>query len=40
MLSISILVSAFVACFVMRKVWLIWKRGKMLQKRSDEQALL
>ena len=40
MLVISVTVSAFVACFVMRKIWLIYKRGKIIQKRARDQELL
>ena len=40
MLVVSILTSAFVACFVLKKVWNIYKKGKVIQKRSEEEALL
>jgi hypothetical protein len=40
MLVIAVLVSAFVAIFVMRKIWFIWRKGKVVQKRAEEEALL
>ena len=40
MLVIAVLVSAFVALFVARKIWFIWRRGKVVQKRAEEEALL
>ena len=39
MLIIAVLVSAFVAIFVLRKIWKIWRRGKILQKRAEEALL-
>jgi hypothetical protein len=30
MTIIAILISAFVAIFMMRKIWFIWKRGKVV----------
>ena len=34
MLILSVLVSAFVAIFVLRKIWRIWNRGKLSEKRG------
>jgi len=30
MLILAVLVSAFVAIFVLRKIWYIWRRGKVV----------
>ena len=39
MLILSVLVSAFVAIFVLRKIWRIWNRGKLSEKRGEESLL-
>jgi len=30
MLIVAVLISAFVALFVLRKIWFIWRRGKVV----------
>ena len=40
MLIISVLVSAFISIYVARKIWLIWKRSKVIQKEAHDEALL
>ena len=40
MLVISVLISALVALFVLRRIISIWKKGKVVQKRAEEEALL
>ena len=40
MLILSVLVSFCVAVYVLRKIWQLWRRGKVVQKRAEEEALL
>ena len=39
MLILAVLVSAFVAIFVLRKIWRIWSRGKQSENRNEEALL-
>ena len=39
MLILAVLVSAFVAIFVARKIWRIWSRGKQSVNRAEEALL-
>ena len=40
MMIIAVIISGIVAIFIARKIWYIWKRGKFVQKRAEEEALL